>query len=187
MLNKPMLRDWALETQQSERQWGIREFAEIFDVTPRTIRFYEDKGLLSPVRDGGARIFHMRDYVRFEKIMRAKRLGFTLDDIKAVFDVTDGHIKDRAELTRRKKSFRRVISSLQRRREDITTISQYMTEICDAIDSHLETTFDIDTDAAGIFTLASAYEAKFSQTPFIEETADDFHPHSRDTPVMAGS
>ena len=43
--------------------WGIREFAEMFDVTPRTIRFYEDKGLLTPARHAGARVFGAEDYV----------------------------------------------------------------------------------------------------------------------------
>ena len=79
-------------------QWGIKSFAEIFDVTPRTIRFYEDKGLLSPDRSNGVRVFRPEDRIRFEKIMRGKRLGFTLDDIKEVLDVTDGHVTDRIEL-----------------------------------------------------------------------------------------
>jgi len=96
--------------------WGIREFADMFDVTPRTIRFYEDKGLLTPARNAGARVFNAEDYVRFERIMRAKRIGFTLDDIKEVLDVTDGHITDRVELLRRKKNFEMVIRTLKRRR-----------------------------------------------------------------------
>jgi DNA-binding transcriptional MerR regulator len=86
-------------------RWGIREFAESFNVTPRTIRFYEDKGLLKPSRNSGARIFDHEDYVRFERIMRAKRIGFRLDDIKEVLDVTDGEITGRSELLKRKKQF----------------------------------------------------------------------------------
>ena len=49
-------------------QWGIKSFAEIFDVTPRTIRFYEDKGLLTPARANGVRVFSPEDRIRFEKI-----------------------------------------------------------------------------------------------------------------------
>jgi DNA-binding transcriptional MerR regulator len=145
--------------------WGIREFADMFDVTPRTIRFYEDKGLLSPKRQAGARIFGAEDYLRFERIMRAKRIGFTLDDIKQVMDVTDGHITDRVELLRRKKNFETVIRSLERRREDIDVISKNMAEICGVITQNVENAPDND----GVFDLAAAYDAKFKQT-----MADDF-------------
>jgi len=168
---------------QTQTQWGIRDFAKMFDVTPRTIRFYEDKGLLTPSRDAGARIFNHADYVRFESIMRGKRLGFTLDDIKEVFDVTDGHITDRVELLRRQKNFRHVIASLKRRREDIASLTHEMTEICDVIDAHIKNAPDED----GVFDLAAAYEAKFSQTPFIEETADDFQPTPHDASLLANS
>lgn len=143
-----------------EASWGIREFAEIFDVTPRTIRFYEDKGLLKPARNAGVRIFNAEDYLRFERIMRAKRIGFTLDDIKEVLEVTDGDIKDRVELLRRKKNFETAIRSLKRRREDIDVISTNMSEICAVITQKVENA----SDSEGVFDLAKAYEAKFKQT-----------------------
>jgi len=164
-------------------KWGIREFAKMFDVTPRTIRFYEDKGLLTPSRDAGARVFSQVDYLRFEKIMRGKRLGFTLDDIKEVFEVTDGHITDRVELLRRKGNFQHVIASLKRRREDIADLAQDMSDICDVIDTQIKNTPEGD----GVFDLAKAYEAKFSQTPFIEEMADDFQPPQSGASVMTHS
>ena len=145
--------------------WGIRDFAEMFDITPRTIRFYEDKGLLAPARNAGVRVFSAEDYVRFERIMRAKRIGFTLDDIKEVLEVTDGHITDRVELLRRKKNFEAVIRSLKRRREDIDVISKNMAEICAVIAQNVENV----PDSEDIFGLAAAYEAKFRQT-----MADDY-------------
>ena len=153
------------QTEATAPQWGIREFAHMFDVTTRTIRFYEDKGLLSPDRQAGARVFGAEDYVRFERIMRAKRIGFTLDDIKEVMEVTDGHITDRVELLRRKKNFETVIRSLKRRREDIDVISKNMTEICAVIAQNVENA----PDSNGVFDLAAAYDAKFKQT-----MADDF-------------
>ena len=155
----------------SESSWGIREFADMFDVTPRTIRFYEDKGLLTPARHAGARVFSSEDYVRFERIMQAKRIGFTLDDIKEVLDVTDGHITDRIELLRRKKNFETVIRSLKRRREDIDVISKNMTEICTVIAQNVENA----PDNEGVFGLAAAYEAKFKQT-----MADDYSAEALD-------
>ena len=65
----------------SERTWSIGELAEEFDTTLRTIRFYEDRGLLAPERQGTTRVFHARDRIRLQLILRGKRLGFTLDEI----------------------------------------------------------------------------------------------------------
>ena len=61
--------------------YGIAELAREFDVTTRTIRFYEDKGLLAPLRKGQRRVYASRDRVRLRLIMRGKRLGFSLDEI----------------------------------------------------------------------------------------------------------
>lgn len=73
----------------SNRTWTIGELADEFDTTLRTIRFYEDKGLLSPARDRQTRIFHSRDRVRLRLILRGKRLGFTLDEIAHIVDMYD--------------------------------------------------------------------------------------------------
>ena len=69
--------------------YGIAELAREFDVTTRTIRFYEDKGLLAPRRDGQRRIYMPRDRVRLRLIMRGKRLGFSLDEIRQLIDLYD--------------------------------------------------------------------------------------------------
>lgn len=77
----------------SDRTWSIGELATEFDTTLRTIRFYEDRGLLSPQRQGTTRIFSDRDRVRLQLIQRGKRLGFTLDEIAhvlALYDETPG-------------------------------------------------------------------------------------------------
>jgi len=166
----PFRRSDIAEPNIDTQSWGIRDFAAMFEVTPRTIRFYEDKGLLSPKRDKNARIFGPLDYARFEKIMRAKRLGFTLDDIKEVLDVTDGHVKSRSELLRRKGNFEKVIRTLQLRRKDIDQLSRDMTEICDVINRNVEA-IDETTGDKSVFDLASAYEAKFRQN-----LVDDFAP-----------
>ncbi len=71
------------------RTWTIGELAEEFDTTLRTIRFYEDRGLLTPERQGTTRVFHDRDRVRLQLILRGKRLGFTLDEIARVIDMYD--------------------------------------------------------------------------------------------------
>jgi DNA-binding transcriptional MerR regulator len=73
----------------SDRTWSIGELAAQFETTLRTIRFYEDRGLLSPQREGTARVFSDRDRVRLQLILRGKRLGFTLDEIAHVLDLYD--------------------------------------------------------------------------------------------------
>ena len=69
--------------------YGIAELAREFDVTTRTIRFYEDKGLLAPLREGQRRVYAPRDRVRLRLIMRGKRLGFSLDEIHQLIDFYD--------------------------------------------------------------------------------------------------
>ena len=71
------------------RTWTIGELASEFDTTLRTIRFYEDRGLLTPERQGTTRIIHDRDRVRLQLILRGKRLGFTLDEIAHVINMYD--------------------------------------------------------------------------------------------------
>ena len=67
----------------------IREMCAAFDVTPRTLRFYEAKELLNPVRLGTRRLFTRRDRARLKLILRGKRFGFSLEDIRQTLDLYD--------------------------------------------------------------------------------------------------
>jgi len=69
--------------------YSISELAKEFEVTPRAIRFYEDQGLLSPGRKGRRRVYGERDRVRLRLILRGKRLGFALSEVKEMFDLYD--------------------------------------------------------------------------------------------------
>jgi DNA-binding transcriptional MerR regulator len=69
--------------------YSISELASEFDVTTRSIRFYEDQGLLSPRRRGQTRIYSRQDRVRLKLILRGKRLGFSLAETKELFDLWD--------------------------------------------------------------------------------------------------
>lgn len=71
------------------RTYSISELARQFQVTTRTIRFYEDKGLLNPDRAGTRRIYGQRDLVRLRLVLRGKRLGFSLDEIAGIMDMYD--------------------------------------------------------------------------------------------------
>src|SRR5690348_1712523 len=69
--------------------WTIAEIAEEFGVTHRTVRYYEDVGLISPERRGTVRVFHPRDRVRLQLVLRGKRLGFPLEEIRTIVDMYD--------------------------------------------------------------------------------------------------
>ena len=81
--------DGAAGTVKRKRTFAIGELAEMFEVTPRTIRFYEQEGLLSPERKGQRRIYHDKDRVRLKLTLRGKRLGFTLAEIREVVELYD--------------------------------------------------------------------------------------------------
>ncbi len=72
-----------------ERTYGISDLAHEFGITARAIRFYEDKGLIAPFRDGQRRVFSARDRVRLMLILRGKRLGFSLREIQEILDLYD--------------------------------------------------------------------------------------------------
>ncbi|GGD74092.1 MerR family transcriptional regulator [Lacimicrobium alkaliphilum] len=71
--------------------YSIGELAKEFDITPRSIRFYEEQGLLSPERSGQTRIYHNKDRVRLKLILRGKRLGFSLAETKTLFNLYDSN------------------------------------------------------------------------------------------------
>ncbi|KKC99151.1 MULTISPECIES: MerR family transcriptional regulator [Photobacterium] len=72
----------------------ISELAKEFGITTRSIRFYEDVGLLQPDREGAIRIYQRRDKTRLKLILRGKRLGFSLAEIRELFDLYDTNQSD---------------------------------------------------------------------------------------------
>lgn len=78
--------------------WTIAEIADEFGVTHRTVRHYEDLGLISPERQGTRRIYHRRDRTRLALILRGKRLGFPLEEIRTIVDLFDAPRGRRAQL-----------------------------------------------------------------------------------------
>lgn len=80
------------------RTFTISELAREFDVTTRSIRFYEDQGLLDPARQGQTRIYSRQDRVRLKLTLRGKRLGFSLADIRELFDLYDADKSSRTQL-----------------------------------------------------------------------------------------
>lgn len=80
--------------------FSIREMCDAFDVTPRTLRFYEQKELLFPIRHGTHRLFTKRDRARLTLILRGKRFGFSLEDIRQLLDMYDRDGSSEGQLVR---------------------------------------------------------------------------------------
>ncbi|RYI19291.1 MAG: MerR family DNA-binding transcriptional regulator [Acetobacteraceae bacterium] len=80
----------------------IREMCDAYEVTPRTLRFYEAKELLTPIRIGTRRLFTRRDRARLVLILRGKRFGFSLEDIRQTLDLYD---RDGGLTAQRKKAY----------------------------------------------------------------------------------
>ncbi len=129
-----------MASRTTTRTWTIAQIAEEFGVSHRTVRYYEDKGLVTPERRGTARIFHPRDHVRLALILRGKRLGFPLDEIRRIVDMYDdqpgeagqltyllGQIGDRrAELEQRRRDVEAALAELdeleRRCRDDLASL-----------------------------------------------------------------
>ena len=82
----------------TKQTFSIGELAKTLDITPRSIRFYEEQGLLSPDRQGQNRIYGKKDRVRLKLILRGKRLGFSLAETKTLFDLYDSHQNSQVQL-----------------------------------------------------------------------------------------
>ena len=92
--------------------WTITQLAEEHDVTLRTLRHYEDVGLLHPERRGTTRVFHQRDRIRLRLILRGKRLGFTLPEIRTIVDMYDDQPGEAGQL-------RYLLEQIEVRREEL--------------------------------------------------------------------
>ena len=79
-------------------KFSISDLAKEFDITTRSIRFYEDQGLLAPERKGQTRIYSVKDRVRLKLVLRGKRLGFTLAETKTIFDLYDTEKTEQRQL-----------------------------------------------------------------------------------------
>ena len=99
--------------------YSISELAREFEVTTRTIRFYEDQGLLSPKREGTTRIFSPRDRVRLKLALRGKRLGFSLAEIRELFELYDISRDEHQQLEQFLYRLERRRARLVQQREDI--------------------------------------------------------------------
>ena len=97
----------------------ISDMCSAFDVTPRTLRFYEAKELLSPVRVGTRRLFTRRDRARLTLILRGKRFGFSLEDIRQLLDLYDRDGSQEIQLTRTYDVARARLAQMEQQRTEL--------------------------------------------------------------------
>ncbi len=101
------------------RTYTISELAREFGVTPRALRFYEDKDMLHPARDGMMRVYSNRDRARLKIILQCKRVGLPLADIREILDLYAMDDGQRSQMREALKKFQLQSERLQRQREDI--------------------------------------------------------------------
>jgi DNA-binding transcriptional MerR regulator len=111
-----------------DRAWTIAEVADAFGVTHRTIRYYEDQGLVRPERRGTQRWFHPRDRVRLALVLRGRRLGFDLTEIRRIVDMYDEEPGEAGQLRYLLDQIAARRVELEQRRRDI---DQTLTELDD--------------------------------------------------------
>jgi DNA-binding transcriptional MerR regulator len=105
----------------SNELYSVTELAEDLGITPRAIRFYETKGLIKPQRAGTTRVYNHRDRARMQLILRGKRLGFTLADIKEYLDIYDIDPSQVKQVRLLLEKVERRIGELEQQREDLET------------------------------------------------------------------
>ena len=97
----------------------IREMCDTFGVTARTLRFYESKELLSPIRDGQKRLFTRRDRARLKLILRGKRFGFPLEEIRQLLDLYDVGDQQQTQMRLTIERARAHLNELKQQREEL--------------------------------------------------------------------
>ena len=110
------------KTNPVARTFSIGELAKEFDITTRSIRFYEDQGLLSPARQGQTRIYAVKDKVRLKLILRGKRLGFTLAETRRLFELYDRDRSSQNQLATMLELIDEKKETLQQQLEDISVL-----------------------------------------------------------------
>ena len=123
----------------AERQfYSIGEMCDAFDVTPRALRFYEDEKLISPERRGTARLYTDRDRGRLTWILRGKRVGFSLADIRELLDLYDVGDHQRTQMATTLDRCRERISALQRQKQDIDATIEELDSFCADLNNRLQ-------------------------------------------------
>ncbi len=122
-----------MESSKKERFYTVPELSRELGLTERAIRFYESKGLLAPKRAGNTRIFSYKDRARLIIIMRAKKLGFSLNGIKSFLDLYDVDSNNRKQTELGLNAVDERINFLEEQRDEIKILLADLNEIKHAL------------------------------------------------------
>lgn len=120
------------------KTYSITDLSREYDVTTRAIRFYEDQGLLQPTRRGRTRVYTNRDRVRLKLILRGKRLGFSLQESRELFDLYDSSSGGIGQMQHFLKKIRERRAILQQQQQDIENLLHELDTIEEQCESQLE-------------------------------------------------
>ena len=101
--------------------FGVTELCNAFDVTPRTLRFYESRELLSPLRRGQHRLYDRRDRGRLKLILQGKRFGFSLEDIRQLLELYDPRENNVTQLSATVDAARARLADMMRQQDELKT------------------------------------------------------------------
>jgi len=108
-----------------ERTWSISELSKEFGITPRSIRFYEEKGLISPRRtEGEYRLFDRRDRTRLKLILRGKRFGLSLDEISDILGVASTDMDEADQIKKALAHLEKALADLAERKQQIEAMQR---------------------------------------------------------------
>jgi len=136
-----------MELRRPERTFTIRQLCVEFTCTPRALRFYEDKGLLAPARQGLNRVYSYRDRARLKLILRGKRVGLALAEIREILEAYDKRDGAAAQNALALAKFRVRITALEQQREDIDHSIDVLREACANLEAQLSEAAEVKTPA----------------------------------------
>lgn len=125
------------ELRRPERTFSIRQLCLEFKCTPRALRFYEDKGLLAPARQGLNRVYSYKDRARLQLILRGKRVGLSLAEIREILQLYGKEDGGAAQNTKALRKFRERIVAFEQQREDIDHAIAELREACERMEALL--------------------------------------------------
>lgn len=113
-----------------DRGWTISQLAAEFDVSTRSVRFYEEKGLLSPERSpGGYRLYNKRDRARLKLILRGKRFGMTLDEIQDILGLAAVDMDETEQIRKAITYGERILADVVQRMDELKIMHQDLLDI----------------------------------------------------------